>query len=411
MKKMKFTMTNQIMIAVAVGMITGIIFGKNISQIKLLGDIFLRLIQMAVVVMIMGAVIEAVGSLEPQELGKLGVKILFWFSITTVIAAAIGIGLGWLLKPGQGVEMAYAEQITAPKSERLYQIILDFFPENIVQSMAESNMIQAIVFSILFGVALSTVNKEGAGYRVMEIITGFNKVLMQMVKQIMKIAPVGIGSLVAYTIGTAGIGVILPLVKFLGVFALGTGVHLFICIIVTGIYCKTNPVHLIKKMTEMTLVAFTTTSSAVALPVKMKDSEEKLGVSKRISGLVNPLGMTLNSNGLSMFLALSCITIGQIYGVELSFPVLAKVVVLSSLACLGTVVVPGGGIVALTILIPGLGLPVESIALLAGIDWFSGMFRTVLNVDIDALVAVLIAKDAGELDYRILNNKGNAGGL
>lgn len=406
MKKMKCTMTSQIMIAVAAGIIAGVIFGDKISQIKLIGDIFLRLIRMAVVVMIMGAVIEAVGNLEPQELGKLGIKILFWFTITTVIAAAVGIGFGWLLKPGQGVELVQAAQVTAPESESLSEIILDFFPVNIVQSMADSNMIQAIVFSILFGVALSTVCKEKAGYKVMEIIAGFNTVLMQMVKQVMKFAPLGIGSLVAYTIGTAGIRVMLPLIKFLGVFALGTGVHLIICIVATGVYCKTNPMQLAKKLTEMTLVAFTTTSSAVALPVKMKDSEEKLGVSKRISGLVNPLGMTLNSNGLSMFLALACITIGQIYGVELSFPMLAKVVVLSSLACLGTVVVPGGGIVALTILIPGLGFPTESIALLASIDWFSGMFRTVLNVDIDALVAVLIAKDAGELDYRILNNKG-----
>ncbi len=137
----------------------------------------------------------------------------------------------------------------------------------------------------------------------------------------------------------------------------------------------------------------------------MEDSEIKLGVSKRISRLVNPLGMALNSNGLSLYLSLACITLAQFFGMEMSMIELVRIVVLSTLACLGTVVVPGGGLVALATVLPAMGLPPESIALLAGIDWFSGMFRTVLNVDSDALVAMIIAVDEKELDYDIFNGK------
>lgn len=404
MNKIKLSMTKQMILAVILGAILGLLFGEKIEKIRLLGDVFLRLIQMSVVVLIMGAVIEAVGSLRPQELGKLGARILYWFTLSTVLAALIGIFLGSLLSPGKGIHIQAAESTAEAAAGSISDIILGFFPENIISAMANAEMIQVIVFALLFGIALGMFRERQKGSRLMELIKEFNAVILTMIQIVMKAAPVGIGALMAYTMGTAGVSVLLPLVKFLAAFAAGTALHLCLCIVFTAYRCKTGVWNLIKKLSGMTLVAFTTTSSAVSLPVKMKDSEEKLGVSKRISGLVNPLGMTLNSNGLSMFLALACLTVSQIYGVELQPQMMLKVLVLSSLACLGTVVVPGGGIMALTIIVPALSLPMESIALLSGIDWFSGMFRTVLNVDIDALAAMLIADKAGELDKGVLNN-------
>lgn len=405
MKGIRISMTKQIMIAVLAGAAAGLLFGEKIKEVRLLGDIFLRLIQMSVVVLIMGAVIEAVGSLKPQELGRLGAGILFWFSVSTVMAAAIGILLGRLIAPGAGISMGAAAGGNMGAESSISQIILELFPENIISAMARADMIQVILFAVLFGLALAMVREQQGDSPLMGLIKEFNQVILKMVQMVMKTAPLGIGALMAYTTGTAGASILLPLAKFLGAFALGTVLHLGVCIVYTAVSCKTGVGNLARKLCPMTLVAFTTTSSAVSLPVKMKDSEEKLGVSKRISGLVNPLGMTLNSNGLSMYLALACLTISQIYGMQPDMGMLIKVVALSSLACLGTVVVPGGGIMALTIIVPGLGLPMESIALLSGIDWFSGMFRTVLNVDIDALAAMLVAKKAGELDREVLNRK------
>lgn len=154
----------------------------------------------------------------------------------------------------------------------------------------------------------------------------------------------------------------------------------------------------------MGIVAFTTTSSAIALPIKMEDSENKLGVSKNISNLVNPLGMSLNSDGLALFLSIACITIAQFFGIDMTINQQFIIITMAILATLGTVVVPGGGLVALAIVLPTIGLPIEGVALLSGIDWFSGMFRTVLNVIDDALVSLTIAVNENEFDRNIFEN-------
>lgn len=404
--KKRISLTNQIIAAMVLGIIAGLIGGKAIAPVEVVGNIFLRLIQMSVIVLIMGAVIEAVGRLEVSELGNLGVKILILFGVSTIIAAAIGCIFGMVLQPGRGVliETDLNAAAFAAKEMSLQDMLLSFAPNNIVNAMTEGNMIQVIVFAILFGIGTSIMKGKKGSSRILDLLEEVNGILIEMVSKIMIFAPIGIGALIAATVGKSGVGILLPLIKFLLILAVGTFLHLAFCVAVTAAYCKTGFFNLSRKIANMTVVAFTTTSSAVTLPVKMKDSEEKLGVSKRISDLVNPLGMSLNSNGLAMFLSLAVVTIAQIYGQEVTIEMLLKIVILASLACLGTVVVPGGGIVALTIVVPSLGLPLGGIAIMAGIDWFSGMFRTILNVDVDALAAMMIAKSAGELDDNILNN-------
>jgi len=387
------------------GMVVGLIVGPAIAPVKVVGDIFLRLIQMSVVVLIMGAVIEAVGSLDPKELGKLGGKIFAWFMGLTALAAALGIGLGYIVKPGAGLNMDMGATAIAASEQTLSEMIVGFFPTNIIDAMAKANMIQVIIFSILFGLSLSVIGKQDKDNVVLNFIRHFNVAILNVVKMVMNLAPIGIFSLLAWVTGTIGVKVIIPLAKFLGSMAIGTVIYMIFLIFISAAYAKVSPVRLAKHLWKMTVVAFTTTSSAITLPTKMEDSEIKLGVSKRISRLVNPLGMALNSNGLSLYLSLACITLAQFFGMEMSMIELVRIVVLSTLACLGTVVVPGGGLVALATVLPAMGLPPESIALLAGIDWFSGMFRTVLNVDSDALVAMMIAVDEKELDYDIFNGK------
>lgn len=401
----KLNMTNRIMVTMVLGIAVGLIVGPAIAPIKVFGDIFLRLIQMSVVVLIMGAVIEAVGSLDPKELGKLGSKIFAWFMGLTALAAALGIGLGYIIKPGAGLNMDMGTTTIAASQQTLSEMIVSFFPVNIIDSMAKANMIQVIIFAILFGLSLSIIGKQDKDNAVLNFIKHLNIAILNIVKMVMNLAPIGIFSLLAWVTGTIGVKVIIPLAKFLGSMAIGTIVYMIFLILLSATYAKVSPVRLAKHLWKMTVVAFTTTSSAITLPTKMEDSEIKLGVSKRISRLVNPLGMALNSNGLSLYLSLACVTLAQFFGMEISIIELVKIVVLSTLACLGTVVVPGGGLVALATVLPAMGLPPESIALLAGIDWFSGMFRTVLNVDCDALVSMMIAVDEKELDYDIFNGK------
>lgn len=405
MKKIKLSMTIQILIAMVLGILLGVIFGDKISGIKLIGDIFLRLIQMSVVLLIAGTVVEAIGSLDSKDLGKIGIRMFFWFILSTAAAAGFGVVLGGIFKPGSGINLVSGGEVVLPAAQSLYDMLIGFVPTNIIQAMSDGNMIQIIIFMSLFGIAVSQIKADKGVNSLLDMITAFNKVLLRLVSMVMKLAPLGICCLIAYTTGTSGIKVLLPLAKFIGVLGLGAIAHLIICVFFTAVYCRVSPIRLFKNIFNMSIIAFTTTSSAISLPTKMEDSENKLGVSKRISRLVNPLGMTLNSNGLAIFLTLACITVAQAFGAELTFENMIRVAVLSTLSCLGTVVVPGGGLVALTIVIPALGLPIEGIALLSGIDWFSGMFRTLLNVDIDALVSMIIAKDNNELDYDIFYGK------
>ncbi|MHC5374139.1 dicarboxylate/amino acid:cation symporter [Enterococcus sp. LJL120] len=399
MPKMLKSLTNQILFATVLGIVCGLILHDKIAFIKVIGDVFLRLIQMSVVILIMGAVIEAVGSLEAKVLGKIGLKVMLWFIGSTILAAAIGVVVGLIVQPGADVTIANVElDSIATSSGTLSEMILEFFPSNIVEAMANANMIQVIVFALLFGLALSLADRKKT-QPILDFVASFNHVILKMVTLVMKLAPIGIFCLVAPMVGSVGIEILLTLTKFLLTLGASSLIFMLIWLMLTAVYCKVPFKQLCQKMWRMSVVAFTTTSSAVTLPIQIEDSEEKLGISDRISKLVMPLGMTLNSNGLALFLSISIITFAQFYGIELALPDLIQAVILSTLACLGTVVVPGGGLVALATVMPMLGLPTESIAILAGIDWFSGMFRTLLNVDADTTVALIIAKDEGELDY------------
>lgn len=402
----RLSSTTWIVIGMLSGVLAGVIFGPAMGELKFVGDIFLRLIQMSVVVMVMGAVIESVGSLKPQEMGRIGLKTLFFFLCTTVLAASFGLLLADILKPGTGLPpMAALDYKGMPPDQGWSSMLVNFFPRNIVDSMAKGEMIQVIVFAVLFGMALSLLGKHESSVRIFKFVRHINVLILEVVKIVMKLAPIGIFSLLGWVTGVIGLAVIIPLAKFLLGMLVAAVLTFLVVLLAVSTYTRLNPVRLAKKMYRMALVALTTTSSAITLPVKMADSENKIGISKRISRLVNPLGMALNSDGLALYLALACMTVAQFFNIEMTFAAQVKVVVMATLATLGTVVVPGGGLVALAIVFPVLGLPLEGVALLAGIDWFSGMIRTAMNVVDDVLVAVVIAEGAGELDRGIFENE------
>lgn len=397
--------TLQIFLAMMLGIVAGLVLPELMVELKFIGDIFLRLIQMGIILLVMGSVIEAIGSLQRKEIGNLGIKALFGFALTTISAAVVGIVIANVIQPGAGI--VYNEELTTSikaTDKTIAQIITDFFPSNIISSIGSGSTIQVIVFAILAGLASSIISESNPNNTFLNNIKSLNEILLQVIKLVMKIAPLGIFCLLGWVIGYYGIQVILPLFKFLLAFAIGMTLILAVFIFITATVVKVSPLKLSKKLLRMGVMAFTTTSSAITLPTKMADAEERIGVSKRVSRLINPLGMSLNSDGLAIYLALSCLTIAQFFNIEMSIQQQFIVVIMSTLATLGTVTVPGGGLVALAIVLPTVGLPIEGVALLAGIDWFSGMFRTVLNVIDDVLVALLVAYSENEFDREIFEN-------
>lgn len=402
MKKM--SMTAQIMIATVLGIVVGFFWGEALQPIKLIGDIFLRLVQMSIVLLVVGQIIEAVGSINPRVLGKFGVKTIIVFLLSSLLAAVWGIAMALIFNPGTGVDtssLSGSANIEAVAMSSISDTILSFFPSNIIGSMANNTIVHVIVFGIFFGVALGFVTADDNDRRLLDLIISFNKVIIKIVSIVMKAAPICIFAIMVATIGRMGIQVILPLAKYLGVYALGTLIFMLLWFIIICVYCRVGFVRLLKNIFEMSVMALATTSSAVTLPTALRDTHEKLGVSEKISKLVMPLGMSLNSNGAAMHIAITIMTIAQIYGIAYNPGQIAYVAVLATLSSLANAVVPGAGLVSLAIVVPTMGLPLESIALFMGVDWFVGMLRTILNVDSDAFTALIVAKSEKELNYSV----------
>ncbi|WP_057763451.1 dicarboxylate/amino acid:cation symporter [Cytobacillus praedii] len=404
--KIRMNITTQIILATILGVLFGGFFGKFMTSIDVFGNIFLRLIQMSIVLLVMGQIIEAVGGLNPRKLGKLGFKTVIVFITSSFLAALFGMAIGVLFKIGKGIDSTLLSDNPLPEigtASSVEDTILNFFPTNIISSMAQGSIVQVIIFAIIFGLALSYVRLDDKENKIFQGTVQFNSVILKLVTLIMKIAPVGIFFIIASTIGSMGLQVLLPLAKYLLIYCLATFIFLFIWFLFVSIYCKVSMVKLIKNMAPMSIMALTTTSSAVTLPIALKDAKEKLGISERITKLVLPLGMSLNSNGSAMHMAITLVTISQIAGISYSGGEYFYLVILATLASLANAVVPGAGLVSLSIVVPQLGLPIESIALFAGVEWFVGMLRTILNVDSDTLSAFIIAKSENEIDYKVFN--------
>ncbi|RGZ00411.1 dicarboxylate/amino acid:cation symporter [Clostridium sp. AM58-1XD] len=406
-KKFKMSLTNQIMLATAAGIVFGLIVGPWCANLKVIGDIFLRLVQQCVVALIMSAVAVAVSNPENSGAGKMGLHTFKWIFIFTIISAVIGLFLGNIIQPGAGITFTVGEEVAASTiaNASLSETLLGFVSTNVFGSMATSATVPCIVFSLFFGVATGIYTKQSGSTIIYDVIKGFNEVIMHIIKLVMNVAPIGIFCLLANVTGAIGIAVIFPMVKFLGALLLGVLIELFLYCVFVSVKCKINLFKMPKKFYKMSMIALTTTSSAITLPTKMEDMVTKFGVSRRIADFTGPITMAMNSSGGVTCYVLAILFMAQSSGVVLSGKELIMAILFSCLMCMGTIVVPGGVIITYTFLATSMGLAPESFIVLVGIDWFSGMFRTLNNVDVDVLLGLLVADKLGELDRDVYNEK------
>ncbi|WPJ90642.1 dicarboxylate/amino acid:cation symporter [Facklamia hominis] len=400
--KYKFGLTTIIFISLVLGILFGIFFPSIIVNFKFLGDIFLNLIQMNIILLVMGQIIEAIGKLEIHKIGRIGGKTVVIFAVSSLLAAVWGIVFGVILKPGSGVEVISNEAITAGSQQSFQDIITSFFPRNIFAAMTEGSVVQVIVFSIFIGLAISIHNSKKNSNAFIPAIENFNSVIMEAINLIMYFAPIGVFSLISSTIASFGLEIIVPLIKYLVVYGLATLLFLLLWLFVISARVKVSIFLLIKKLTEVSMMAIATVSSAVSLPLAIKTARDKLGVDEKTTSLVVPLGMPLNSNGAAMHMAITVIAVAQMYSISYDFNQLIYIAVLATLSSLANAVVPGASLVSLAIIIPQVGLPTESIAMFAGVDYLVGMLRTILNVDSDIFTSVLVANSENTLDRATL---------
>lgn len=406
-KRFSISLTTQILIATAGGIVFGALVGEWASNLKFIGDIFIRLIQMSVVLLVMSAVASAVGGGVGQDVGKMGFHTFKWIIIFTVISAGLGVALSMLLQPGIGVEIASAADVANSSVETgsIQDTILGFVPTNIINSMAEGSMVPCIVFSLFFGVAMGAYAKESGNRNIIEWVQGINGVITNIIKIVMNVAPIGIFCLLANVAGTTGFKVIIPMLKFLLVLLIGDAIQFLLFGPFTAAVTKVNIFKMPKKFAKMSMMAVTTTSGAICLPTKMEDEVTKFGISRKVADFTGPITMSMNSCGAAQCYVAAIFFMAQSTGIQMTPYQMGMAILLSCLMCLGTISVPGGSVIVYTFLATSLGLPLESIAVLIGIDWFAGMFRTLMNVDIDVMIGLLVASKLGELDRDVYDEK------
>ena len=406
-KRFKISLTTQILIATVAGIVFGSLVGPWAANLAFIGNIFLRLIQMSVVLLVMTAVAGAVGSGDGQDVGKMGFHTFKWIIIFTIISAGLGVILSMVIKPGVGIDISQAAGVAkqSVKSASLQDTILNFVPTNVVQSMAEGAMVPCIVFALFFGVAMGSYARQSGNRTVVDWINGINGTITAIIKIVMKVAPIGIFCLLANVAGSTGFKVIIPMLKFLLLLLIGDAIQFLLYTPLTGFLTKTKLSRMPKKFAKMSIMAVTTTSGAICLPTKIEDEVTKFGVSRKVADFTGPITMAMNSCGAAQCYVAAIFFMAQSLHINLSAYQMGMAILLSCLMCLGTISVPGGSVIVYTFLASSLGLPLESIAILIGIDWFAGMFRTLMNVDVDVMVGMLVASKLGELDHDVFDDK------
>lgn len=401
MRVLRMNLLTQILIAFVIAIILGIIFGQKIAVIAPLGDLFLRLIKFIIAPLVLATLIVGVSSIaEPKTLGRVSVKTIVYYLVTTAVAIIIGICFAYIFSPGTGLSIeTTTTEVEVNESEGVIQTFLNIIPENPFTALTEGNILQIIFFAIFIGLAITFIGEKAAPVK--RFFDGFSEMMFWITGIVMRIAPLGIIGLVAPIVGEYGASVLLPLLKIIIAVAVACIVHAAIIYSSTvRMFGNVHPFTFFKGIAPAAVVAFSTASSAATLPVTMKNTRENLGVSNKISSFVLPLGATINMDGTAIYQGIAVIFIAQFYSLDLSFVQLLTVVITTVLASIGTAGVPGAGLIMLTMVLTAVGLPLEGIALIAGIDRILDMFRTTVNIVGDAACTVVVAGTENEIEYK-----------
>ena len=411
------------------GLVLGALFGALANRcgfsdfvftyIKPIGTAFIRLISMVVVPLVFASLLVGTTSLgDIKKLGRIGVKTLVLYVSMTAIAVTIGIGLANIVRPGVGFSQETKQQLmdgaaaqsgpakpgapaarTGPALERpsVKDLLLNIIPANPVRSLAEGEMLQIIFFAVLMGVCLTLIPPEGAK-PVIAFFQGANELFVKMVHVIMQIAPYGVFALMAAVVADFGLGILLLLIKYAATVLVG--LLLYMLVVYSAILkflARTGVRRFFRGMRPAQLVAFSSSSSAATLPVTLKCVTENLGVPQGVASFMLSVGASINMDGTALYQGVAAVFIAQFYGIDLDFGQQLMVVLTATLAALGTVGIPGAGVVMLAMVLRSIGVPLEGIGVIMGVDRFLDMCRTAVNVTGDSVCTMVIAAAEGQL--------------
>lgn len=410
-------LTKQILLAMLFGGILGAILNaffmeNNFVREVLVGDIFhvigqifIKSLKMLVVPLVFISLVCGVAALgDIKKLGRLGGKALLFYLGTTALAITLALSLAVIVAPGEGFDLTSTtvQEFSAKESPSLAQTIINLVPDNPVEAMAEGQMLPLIVFSLLFGIAIVMAGESGK--RIEQQFNDYNAIIMQLVVILMMVAPFGVFCLIAKTFALQGIEVIKPLISYFLVVTTALFVHALVTYpVLLKVLSGLNVWTFLKKMRQVQVFAFSTASSNATIPVNIENTEKELGVDNSVASFTIPLGATINMDGTAIMQGVATVFIANVYNIDLSMADYLAVILTATLASIGTAGVPGVGLIMLAMVLNQVGLPVEGIALIIGVDRLLDMMRTAVNVTGDAAGTVIIAKSESALDQDIYN--------
>ena len=390
----------RVLLALVLGIATGVAVGEDIVAIKWIGDLFIRLIKMLVVPLIFFSLIGGVAAIgDIRKLGAVGGRAMALFFSTAIIAVTTGIVLATLVKPGAGlvIELPDGTAPPPPPDQSLVEMVISIVPENPVMSMAQGQILPVIIFAILFGMALLMTGDEAKPLT--RVIEAASAVMQRMTIIVMEFTPFGVFALMAWVAGTFGFEALVPLSKLVILNYVGCGIILLLVYpAILRFIAKLPTLDFYRGIVAAQAVAFSTASSNATLPVTLRCVQRNLGVSKSISSFAVALGATVNMNGTAMYLGVIAIFGAQAFGIELTWISYLMIGFTATLGAIGTAGVPGAGLIMMSLVLSAIGVPLDTIAFVAGINHLLDMMRTMTNVTGDAVVAVAVGRMAGEID-------------
>lgn len=419
-KKKKIGLTTVILISLLIGAITGSIFHYYVPAgyvrdtvfvngiFYVIGNGFIRLMQMLVVPLVFCSLVcgsMAMG--DTKSLGKIGIKTIIFYLFTTAVAITLALSIASLFDPGKGLDVtslkSTGETATA-EATSFADTLLNIIPKNPIEAMAQGNMLQIIIFALIVGVLLAKRGEKAD--TVSQFISQFNDVMMDMTMAVMKLAPFGVFCLIAKTFSGIGFGAFLPLIKYMGCVLLALLIQ---CVgvyqIIMFIFTRLNPLKFLKKFFPVMGFAFSTATSNATIPLSIDTLHRKMGIQKRISSFTIPLGATINMDGTAIMQGVAVVFVAQAFGIPLGFSDYLTVIATATIASIGTAGIPSVGLVTLSMVFASVGLPVEGIGIIMGIDRILDMARTAVNITGDAACTAIVASQAGALDRDVFNDK------
>ena len=390
----------RVIAALVLGIIVGRLWGPGAESIKIIGDVFVAFIKMLVVPLIFFSLVSGVASIgDLRKLGSVGWRALLLFVVTGQVAVWLGLLLGSVFMPGAGLDTSAIPMGTVPEANETTwrQMLLGMVPQSPVQVMADVNVLPLIIFSLLLGVGILMAKEEGEP--VLKIFDSGSVVMQKVTMVVMELTPFGVFALMAWVAGTLGFGALAALGKL--VFLNYLGCLLIILVMYSALIkfvAKLPVIDFFRGIVDAIAVSYSTASSNATLPVTLRCAERNLGISNSVASFVISLGATINMNGTAMYLGLATLFGAQIFGVDLSWGDYFMIALLGTLGAVGAAGIPGAGLIMMALVFGAVGVPLETIAFVAGVDRIMDMMRTTTNVTGDAAVATAVASLTGEID-------------